>query len=283
MSIIGLDIGGTKIFGARFDASFNMEDHMQVPTEADSSQETTLSNIKEVINHLMNDQVTGIGIAVAGFLKAETGVIMTSPNIPCLNGFHLKEFLLQEYHVDVRMENDARLMTLAETRLGAAKGAKNVLGLIFGTGIGGGVVLNGTLQTGSQGFAGEIGHSLSFTEGEIEDHLAGQGLVELVNKEFGTHYDSPTAIEHDLTSRSDIASFLVKKLLPFLYNLSLTVNPEIIVFAGGIGTHLYAMLEQQFEQELAELAAKQDFPLSFDIRISTLKNSGSLGAALLFE
>ena len=159
---IGIDLGGTKIEAALLNADGNIIYRHRVPTPQ-SGYPQTLMAIAELIFKLDKDcsvsgQCIAIGIATPGAISSLTGR-MKNCNSTCLNGQPLREDLCQLLKRDVRIANDADCFALSEAQDGAAANDRNVFGIILGTGVGGGIVINKQLLSGVNGIAGEWGHN----------------------------------------------------------------------------------------------------------------------------
>ncbi len=184
----GIDLGGTKIEGVVLPATDSTQPvcRIRVPTGAAQGYD----HIREQINRLVEEmsreagQPGAIGIGAPGVLDPETRCLKNS-NTTCLIGEPLQVHLHSDLGVDIRLANDANCFALAEARLGAGRGAPSVFGIIMGTGVGGGVVVDGTVLYGAQGIAGEWGHNVADAAGPacycgrsgcVETFLAGPRL-----------------------------------------------------------------------------------------------------------
>ncbi|EHH68730.1 ROK family protein [Gluconobacter morbifer] len=153
-SILCADIGGSFIDCALVFPDGTFSDRRKVPTPAQDL--TAFLNTLEQLAGVYDAQVP-LHIAIAGLQDPETDICNTA-NIPCINGTPLAPRLAERLGRTVRIGNDADCFTLAEARLGQARGHANVLGIILGTGVGGGIVLDGRLIVGAGGLTGEWGH-----------------------------------------------------------------------------------------------------------------------------
>ena len=156
---IGIDLGGTKIEGLVLDTGGVERARLRIPTPA-TSYEESLDAILEVIGRLEREVGARctVGIAHPGAVSPATGLIKNA-NSTRLNGRPLKADLERRLGREVRMENDANCFAVSEASDGAAAGCSIVFGVILGTGVGGGVVIDGRPLTGAQAIAGEWGHN----------------------------------------------------------------------------------------------------------------------------
>ena len=155
---IGIDLGGTKTEGVLVDEEFQVIERKRVPTNQNNGYESILETIQDLVSDLKkNNEKTSIGVCTPGALSKESGLIKNS-NTQCLIGKDLKNDLEKILDQEISIENDANCFALAEAKLGAAKNHDTVFGVIMGTGVGGGLVIDGKIHTGRTNIAGEWGH-----------------------------------------------------------------------------------------------------------------------------
>ena len=242
---IGIDLGGTKTEGVLVDEQFQVIERKRVPTNQNNGYESILNIIKDLISDLKekNNEKTSIGVCTPGALSKESGLIKNS-NTQCLIGKDLKNDLEKILEQEISIENDANCFALAEARLGAAKIHETVFGVIMGTGVGGGLVINGKIHTGRTNIAGEWGHHCIKPNGN-ECYCGRKGCVET--------YISGPALEkkwNELTNQNISVSDIVKNSQEdvyktwkneFLENFGLSManvidilDPDVIVLGGGL-------------------------------------------------
>lgn len=182
---IGIDLGGTNIAAGIVTEKGEILYKKSIPTSADRPQKDILNDIIILCELLCMEhgidwnEISSIGIAVPGGVDVEEGKIMFTPNIP-FSGLMISEALSHKLHgKSVNVINDANAATLAEVSAGAAKGASNAVMITIGTGIGGGIVINGKIYTGVNGLAGEIGH-MKVEEGGFHCGCGRYGCFETV-------------------------------------------------------------------------------------------------------
>ena len=167
--IVGVDLGGTNIVvgampedGTRQLAVRHASTHAELGAEAVVHRIATM--VAEVIADVMatekarEEDFLGIGVGAPGPLDRERGVVVVAPNLGWRD-FPLRDSIAERTGLPVALDNDANCATIGEWWKGAAQGAKNVVGITIGTGIGGGIIMNGVLYHGSSDVAGEIGHT----------------------------------------------------------------------------------------------------------------------------
>ena len=245
MHKIGIDLGGTKTEGILLDDNFEIIERKRVKTNQEKGYSSILELIKDLVDHLRQktDQKTSLGICTPGALSKETGVIKNS-NTQCLIGKDLKNDLENILNQEISIENDANCFALAESKLGAAKNFDVVFGVIMGTGVGGGLVIDGKIHTGRTNIAGEWGHHCIKPDGN-ECYCGRKGCVET--------YISGPALEkkwNELTNQNTSVSDIVKNPQEdayktwkneFLENFGLSLanvidilDPDAIVLGGGL-------------------------------------------------
>jgi glucokinase len=182
---IGIDLGGTNLRAAIADTETGQIYHQRkCPTLAAEGQAAVIQRIVQLIQELVeaggvNCRIQGVGIGVPGTPDIDTGVIQFLPNLPgkWLN-VPLQAMIEEQIKMPVALINDVRAITLGEWKFGAGRGAETVALLAIGTGIGGGVVVNGQFHLGIGGTAGEFGHHVVEMDG-LPCGCGGKGCLEL--------------------------------------------------------------------------------------------------------
>jgi glucokinase len=175
--IVGVDLGGTNIVaGVLPDDGSDTIALRSEPTRADQGAEAIIDRMVRMIDTVIAEtiaqtgarktDVVGIGVGAPGPLDRERGLVVTTPNLGWTN-FPLRDVIAERTGIDTRIDNDANCATLGEWWLGAARGARNVVGMTIGTGIGGGLILDGKLYHGASDVAGEIGHATIDVTGRL--------------------------------------------------------------------------------------------------------------------
>lgn len=162
--VIGIDLGGTNLKIALFNLSYKIIDKQVLNTRFFTKKEelilAVLKGIEGILakNGLSKNDLIGAGVGLPGPVDNNLGIVHFMPNIPGWKEVKLKKLLGAKLRIPVFIDNDAKLMALAEYKLGNARRFKNVLCLTLGTGVGGGIIINGSLYRGANNAAGEIGH-----------------------------------------------------------------------------------------------------------------------------
>ena len=166
--VVGVDLGGTKIYTALVDLEGNIIKEKTVETLAHEGEQAVMGRIVDTINYVIDgtdkDLIKSIGIGSPGPLDVKNGIIIENSNLPFKN-FEIVKTIKETFDLPTHLDNDANVATLGEFMFGAGKGTENMVFITASTGIGGGAVLNGKLFRGSTGNALEVGHMTVATEG----------------------------------------------------------------------------------------------------------------------
>jgi N-acetylglucosamine kinase len=292
----GIDLGGTKIEGAIVDAARpdRVVTRTRVPTESEGGYTHVITRIVSVVEQL--EAATGgrrpavIGIGTPGAIEPSTGTIKNS-NTVCLNGRPLARDLSIALGAEARLANDANCFALAEATLGAAAGRDVVLGLILGTGVGGGIVVGGRVLHGHHGIAGEWGHN-PMREEDSPCYCGRRGCVETVIagpalERFHESLASRRLTLRDIAARAEsgdaaAAATLGRLTAKFGEAIAAVINildPDAIVIGGGVGN-----IGRLYESETREAIRRHLFnaELRTELLRPTLGDSaGVFGAAML--
>ncbi|HLB04254.1 MAG TPA: ROK family protein [Gaiellaceae bacterium] len=175
--VIGVDLGGTKLLGGIVDREGVVVERLVRPTNT-SSQEALLEELEGLIGELLHDGVGAIGVGIPSTIDQRVGRAIASVNIP-LGELNFRDHLRDRFGLPAAIDNDANAATLAEHRLGAGRGASHMLMLTLGTGVGGGIVVNGELYRGSVGAGAELGHITVDVDGPpCQGNCPGRGHLE---------------------------------------------------------------------------------------------------------
>ena len=166
--VVGVDLGGTKIYTALVDLEGNIIKEKAVETLAFEGENAVMGRIIDTINYVIDGSeknlIKSIGIGSPGPLDVKNGVIIENSNLPFKN-FEIVKTIRETYDLPTYLDNDANVATLGEFMFGAGKGTENMVFITASTGIGGGAVINGKLFRGTTGNALEIGHTIVANEG----------------------------------------------------------------------------------------------------------------------
>jgi fructokinase len=256
---IGIDLGGTKIEGILLDAGGATVTRQRVATPAAEGYASVLAAVVALVGELRaaaGDAPTSIGVGIPGCLDSESGLVKNS-NSPGLIGKPLKQDLEAGLEQEVRVQNDANCFAVAEARAGAARDAKVVFGIILGTGVGGGLVIDGKARVGLHGIAGEWGHSpledrdpeapapascYCGQSGCVETRLSGPAFEKDYERLSGSHRQAADILP--LVGTGDAsADHALDRYLAFygeaIARLIHVLDPDAIVLGGGMSNNPY--------------------------------------------
>ena len=175
--VIAVDLGGTKLLGGIVDREGVVVERLVRPTEV-RSQEALLAELEGLIGELLGDGVGAIGLGIPSTIDQRAGRAIASVNIP-LGELSIRDHLRYRFGLPTAIENDANAATLAEHRLGAGRGTSHMILLTLGTGIGGGIIVDGELDRGAVGAGGELGHMTIDVDGPpCQGNCPGRGHLE---------------------------------------------------------------------------------------------------------
>lgn len=240
---LGVDLGGTKIEAVLLDENLNVMEKKRIPTPQNDYPQILNSISSLILDISENVSDFSLGICTPGAISKKTGLIKNS-NTQCLIGRSLKEDLENKLGKKISMENDANCFTMAESTLGAAVDYGLVFGVILGTGVGGGIIIDKKLHSGRTNIAGEWGHHTLHRNGNscycgktgcVETYISGPSLENQWTKLTGKSQPLPEIL-------SNIDNEIGKKwkdefLENFGYGLANVIDildPDVIVLGGGL-------------------------------------------------
>lgn len=244
---IGVDIGGTKILSAVIDKEGNIIKSLRVPSEGKEGREKILSHLYEAIEGVLSNDIEGIGIGTAGQVDPDTGTIVTAtPNLKDWAGTQLKNIIEERFKLPTYVDNDGNVAALGEWWAGGGKGARCLLCLTIGTGIGSGIVYNGKVFRGAKGVGAELGHmSIKYDGvkcncggiGCIEAYASGPALIRKI-QEKGKFIMTPEEVQRYAESGDKIVLEAIEEIGTLLgYAIVSFINifnPDIILLSGGV-------------------------------------------------
>lgn len=298
--IIGVDLGGTFLRVALIDSRYKIKKKEVLKTRRFTKRESLIQAIADSIdkiirnNSLGRNDILGVGLGLPGPVDTVGGLVQFLPNIPGWKRVSLKYILERKLKFPVFIDNDANLMSLAEYRLGAAKGLRNVVCLTLGTGVGGGIVIDGKLYRGSSGAAGEIGHIPINENGPrcncggiacLEAYIGNKKIIKeargLFGKDISLEQVSLLAKRKNKKAIS-MWSEVGRQLGVALTGITNLLNPDAIVIGGGVaqaGKVLFDRVRKTIAERAMSVQAKQVKVL----RAKLGNNAGLLGAAILVK
>ncbi len=297
----GIDLGGTKIEAVVLDSStnFSIIHRQRIETEAHLGYEKVLENIKLLISsieHQLGHRAIRIGIGTPGSINPYTGKLRNCNSV-YLNGHKFHDDLEKKLGVEFRMTNDANCFALSEYKLGVINqsypDAGVVFGVIMGTGVGAGLVVNGQIINGKNGIGGEWGHNfLDHSGGQcycgksgcVETIISGPSLERYYQENSGNKLKLIDILAHYRAKDDSLAQETMERLFYYfpiaIANVINIIDPDVIVIGGGLGN-----IEELYTNGLEKLS---DYVFSDYVETAFAKplygdSSGVLGAAMLWS
>lgn len=308
----GLDIGGTKVLALLGDEEGNILQKKKFSTEAAAGPLRVLENLQQGLHELLDGRdwqtLAGLGIAVAGFFSMRREVMFSSPNLPGWNSFPLGERLRNMFPLPLVIENDATAAAFGEYAAGAGRGYKDVFLVTLGTGIGGGMVVDGRPYRGADGLAAEIGHLPLLSRGPLCG-CGNRGCLETLASGTAVAREGRALLEtgrptilQDMVSEGEAlssshvivaaqkgdaeaaailerAAFFLGKGLTLAVNL---LNPERIILGGGLSQAGAFFLDPVLDQ-IKRCAVKPAAELVSITSAELGEDSGAVGALCLLD
>ena len=288
---VGLDIGGTKCavsLGSVSDAGVEIKFRQEFPTAGKSWQEVLAIYTDKIQELTETFEIANIGISCGGPLDSKAGLIQSPPNLPGWDNVPIVQYFKDQFNVPVHVQNDANACALAEAKFGAGKGARNVVFMTFGTGLGAGIVIDGKLYSGTNDNAGEIGHIRLAPrgpkgynkDGSAEGFCSGAGIARLAGirareyeMEYASSESAAKARAGELTTK-DIFGYVragdpfcvrifkesAEKLATILAFTIDVLNPEVIVLGG-----VFMRNADLFMAEIEPILAREALPGALNV------------------
>lgn len=302
--VFAADLGGTHLRIALVGETGRILEQLKQDTPKGDSAELIVDALASAAErwHCETRPVVAASLVVPGAVDSDKAVVVQAPNLPSLVNFRLKAALQDRLGWPVFLENDANAAAVGEMWLGAALGCRDVMSVTLGTGVGGGVILDGKLWRGAHGSAGEIGHTTVDPFAGVKCKCGNTGCLELfasataivrMTREGLSSFPQSTLNNGALTAeqvyeagrRGDELALAVFKRLGMylgigLANLINLIDPQIIVIAGGVvdGWDLFAEEMYRQVEERAFRSTAQQVKIA---RAVCGDNAGLLGAARL--
>ena len=307
---IGVDLGGTAIKVGICSEEGKLLQTYEGPTEADKGAETLIDNIERYVRYIVEqsqfdwEQVKGVGAGVAGFTNVREGIILLAPNVG-LRDFHIRNILEDRLGKPVMIDNDANVAALGEAWGGAGAGIDNCVCYTLGTGVGGGIIINGKIYQGFSGLAGELGHISVVPDleaiqcgcgkmGCLETVSSATGIIRMGKDAVSRGERTSLSLVEQITAKDvfdaakegdEVAIRIVNRAAYYigksLAAVALVLNPELFIIGGGV-SKAGDILFDEIRSVFAELTPE---PTQAGLRIvqAVLGNdAGIVGAAGLF-
>lgn len=296
--IIGIDLGGTNLKAALLDLNYRIRDKDILDTRKFPKPEELIFAISFLIgriiskNNFTKSDILGIGLGLPGPIDSKNGIVHFFPNIPGFKEVKLKRILERKLKLPVFIDNDAKLMCLAEYKFGAAKGSRNALCLTLGTGVGGGLIIEGELYRGLDNASGEIGHMPISEDGPrcncggrgcLEAYIGNNRILAEARKTFGRRISleelSGLAKKNNSQAKG-IWMRVGRRLGVALVGAVNLLNLDVVVIGGGVskaGSILFEGVRRTVKEQAMNVQARH-------VKILKAKlgyQAGMIGAAIL--
>ena len=293
MNRIGIDLGGTKIEGILLAADQTVIKRKRIPTLQKEGYEAIVKRVSGLIDdliHIATDDFS-VGVCTPGAISKKTGRIKNS-NTTCLIDRPLKEDIMEQIGHPIMMENDANCFTVAEATLGAGQGYPVVFGVIMGTGVGGGIVINGKIIPGRTNIAGEWGHHKIDPNGPlcycgqrgcVETFISGPALERHWTELTGEQLPLPAITKNIMAGHRTETTQKWKSDFLKIFGLALAnviniLDPDAVVLGGGVSNIQFLYTAGKLEVYKYVFSDKVDTPI---LKNQLGDSAGVFGAALL--
>jgi glucokinase len=275
MGILGIDIGGTNLRVGLV----NQNELVRVESlliKKECRDDEVLNDLYELIEKFRGDKLEGIGVGVPSVVDVEGGIVYDVQNIPSWKEVHLKKILESKYHIPVYVNNDANCFAVGEKYFGKVKHYKDIIGLIIGTGLGAGVIINNQLYAGNNCGAGEFGN-IPFKDHTYEYYCSGQYFTNeygLSGKELFKRAENNDAKALEIFAQ--FGSNFGETLKMIMY----AMDPEVIVLGGSVSKSFQFFKEEMWKSVKTFFYSKSAEKIK--IEVSERENIAILGAAALY-
>jgi len=257
--VIGVDVGGTKIAAGVIDREGRIERRLEHPTPL-GSQEELLAGLDGAVEELLSDDIAALGFGMPSTIDQRSGRVVSSVNVP-LAGLDFRQRMSERFSLPVGMDNDANAATIAEWRIGAGKGASDMVMLTLGTGIGGGLILGGKPYRGFVGAGAELGHMVIDYGGEpcgrgcdghghFEQFASGRAADRAAAEILGADSKARDLVEAAREGNEaalEAMREIGRRLGAGIGSLVNIFDPELVIIGGGFSRALDLLLESAQE------------------------------------
>ena len=312
MIAIGIDIGGMSIKGAAVDSNGRVYEKFSMPFIKGEPGEETIRKLAEIVKEYiaangLENKIVGIGLGSPGTLDIKNGIVNYANNLGWEN-LHVADIFHEILPYPVRLTNDANAASLGEAKYGAGKSYDSIIMLTLGTGVGGGIIINGKLYEGNEGKGAELGHSVIVVDGEqctcgrkgcLETYASATALIRETKKAMHSNRRSlmwKVCPDIDLVGGKvpfeaakqgdkiaiDVLDNYIKYLGEGILNFCNIFRPNVIVLSGGIanaGDYLFDRVNKYIKDR------NYGYKMTPEVKVVPAElgyDSGKIGAAALF-
>lgn len=310
--VIGIDLGGTKLAAGVVSGDLTVHHRIQRPS-AGVSQEDLLKLIVDVVQELRAENgdevpVEAVGLGIPSLIDQKTGTAVVSVNLPIAN-VPIRDLMTERLGLPIALDNDGNVAALAEQRFGAGRGKRDVILIGLGTGVAGGIIIDGKIFRGATGSGAELGHITVLTDGPrcqgncpnlgcLETMASGTAMGRFANEYAAEHPDSALGQElaagrpvtgataSDLAHKGDEGGIAVLAkaghyLGAGLVSISNTFNPEAIVIGGGAAAGAGDFVIDPAREHLAKFGLSPNKEIAEVVKAEFGPEAGMLGSAAM--
>ena len=312
MIVIGIDVGGTSIKGAFINEKGKILSRFSLSVDKKAPPKKEVGELCKIINREIEkngykNEVKGIGMGVPGLLDFDSGVVISSPNLPTWKDFNLKSFIHKETGLNVEINNDANVAALGEATFGSGKKYHDLIMITLGTGVGGGIIINNKIFDGNHHMGAELGHMVIRLNGRkcgcgrkgcFEAYASATALIKDTKNAMKRHPESLLyQVKQELNGvdarnafiaakRADkIAKEVVDNYVSYLgeglLNYCNIFRPEAIILSGGVaneGEYLFSKVEKYLKDHTYGMKGSPEVKI---LPSELGYDSGKIGAACL--
>jgi glucokinase len=298
--IIAVDLGGTNLKVALLDLKYKIKDKKVLSTQRLTRKESLISAVVDSVNKILknnsldNTDILGLGLGLPGPIDTEQGIVHFFPNIPGWKEVNLKRIIENRLKLPAFLDNDAKMMCLAEHKLGAAQGYKHAICLTLGTGVGGGIIIEGKLYRGADNASGEIGHIPINEKGPIcncggkaclEAYIGNNRIQREAKKIFKRNVSLEELSRLAKIKNSQALSIWLKvgrRLGLALSGVVNLLNPDCIVIGGGVANAGKVLFDQVRKVVLKQAMSVQARGVKI-VKAKLGSDAGLIGAAIFVK
>ncbi len=289
--LIGIDIGGTNLRAAVISKEGNIVEMFKIKNEV---QKGAAYNLDKVINQIKTQwnsyEIEKVGVGAPGPLDLKAGKLLNPVNLKGWENFNIKEYLVKELNLSVKVNNDANVAGLAESIVGSAKECESVFYITVSTGVGGALILDKKIINGAHSQAGEIYNMVinedryshaGTNKGGLEGQCSGVNIARIASETYGQALTTKEVF--NLYERNDekvvqVIEKWIDNISVGIANIIAVVDPEVVVIGGAVLIYNTYLLSKIIECTKTKVAD----PAMVDIRIAEIgDNAGLIGAAML--
>lgn len=292
---IGMDLGGTTFKALAVTTEGDVLTRVEDATHSEQGPTTVVRRMCDAINQIRDDltsptrRLAAVGFGIPGILELPAGIVRRSPNLPGWEGFDVRAALSQQLGIPFSIDNDANAAVYGEAWLGAGRDYRHVLMLTLGTGVGGGVMVDGRMLHGANGYAGEVGHTMvdprgprckCGSDGCLEQFASGAAIARMAAPYYGTVTAKDVA---RAAERGEVEALAVYRQVGHYLgiacaNFANLLNPQCIVL-GGAAAQAFDFFIESMRMTMQQRTFVEVYEALHIVPAQCGPDAGGLGAA----